>query len=136
MKTKYVFPAVFECEETGGYSIYFPDIPGCYTDADTIDEGIQNASDALCLMLYRMEEKGEAIPEPSALRDVDRTIKKTDFVTYVSCDTLAYRRYFNSKAVRKTLTIPSWLNDMAERENVNFSQLLQIALKQELRLEV
>lgn len=135
MRTKYIFPAVFEAEETGGFSIYFPDIPGCYSDADSIEEGIKNAEDALCLMLYHFEEEKREIPTPSSIPEVTKSIREQDFVTYIKCDTLEYRRYFNAKAVKKTLTIPAWLNDIAEREDVNFSHILQKALKQALEIE-
>ena len=63
---KYVYPAVFTHEAEGGYSITFPDLPDCATSAETLEEGIEMAADALCLMLYDMEEGG-AVP-PAALR--------------------------------------------------------------------
>ena len=125
---KYVYPAVFT-EEDSGYSINFPDLPNCFTSGETLGEAIEMAGDVLCLTLYEMEQAGTAIPAPSDLRDVPVGNKE-----FVPCDTVEYRRFFDNRAVKKTLTVPSWLNDMAERAGINFSATLQSALKQQLHL--
>lgn len=130
---KYVYPAIFEKEPEGGYSVYFPDIEGCYTQGENLAEAVENAEDALCLALYDLEEKNAAIKEASDISTL--TVKDGDFTSLVSCDTIEYRRYFDSKAVKKTLTIPNWLNVMSERANINFSAVLQKALMQELNIE-
>lgn len=130
---KYVYPAIFEKEPEGGYSVYFPDIEGCYTQGEDLAEAVENAEDALCLALYDLEEKSAAIKEASDISTL--TVKDGDFTSLVSCDTIEYRRYFDSKAVKKTLTIPNWLNVMSERANINFSAVLQKALMQELNIE-
>ena len=129
---KYTFPAIFMPEDEGGYSISFPDIEGCYTSAETLVEGMENANDALTLMLYDMEETNTAIPEASDIRDIKTNGK--EFTTLICCDTLEYRKLFNSKAVKKTLSIPAWLNTLAERADINFSAVLQKALKAELNI--
>lgn len=128
---KYAYPAIF-AKESGGYSITFPDFVSCYTAAETIEEGIEMAQDALCLTLYDMEEDGVAIPEPSAIKEI--VTEGDSFVTLIICDTIQYRKFFDNKAVKKTLTIPSWLNTMAEKAEVNFSVTLQNALKRELNI--
>ena len=128
---KYVFPAVFTQEESG-YSIRFPDLEHCYTSAETLEEGLEQANDVLCLMLYDMEQNGQAIPRPSAIRDIP--CAEHEFSTLISCDTLVYRRFYDAKAVKKTLSIPSWLNEMAEKQNINFSAALQAALKDALHI--
>lgn len=129
---QYVYPAVFT-EEDCGYSINFPDIENCFTSAETLGEGIKMANDVLCLMLYEMEQAGEAIPEASSIHDIP--VGENEFVNFVSCDTVEYRKFFDNKAVKKTLSIPSWLNDMAERAGINFSSTLQTALKQQLNIQ-
>ena len=129
---QYVYPAVFT-EESNGYSIRFPDLENCFTSAENLGEGIKMANDVLCLMLYEMEESGEAIPAPSSIRDIP--VQENEFVNFISCDTIAYRKFFDNKAVKKTLSIPSWLNDMAERAGINFSATLQAALKQQLHIQ-
>ena len=128
---QYVYPAVFT-EEDCGYSINFPDLENCFTSAETLGEGIKMANDVLCLILYEMEQAGEAIPAPSSIRDI--AVSENEFVNFISCDTIAYRKFFDNKAVKKTLSIPSWLNDMAERADINFSATLQAALKQQLNI--
>lgn len=134
MKTMYVFPAVFEQEENG-YSVYFPDVSGCYTSGQTLEEAMNMAEDALCLMLYDMEEDKREIPTPSSIEQIKNNIGANDFVSLIKCDTMAYRKFYKEKSVRKTLTIPAWLNDMAIKNQVNFSQILQAALKRELGVE-
>lgn len=128
---KYAFPAVFT-KEDNGYSVMFPDVPSCYTDGDTLAEAIENANDVLCLRLYDIEEASESIPVPSEINDVK--VKKEQFVSLIACDTLEYRKFYDNKAVKKTLTIPNWLNISAERANINFSAVLQEALIEKLNL--
>jgi antitoxin HicB len=112
--------------------VEFPDIDGCVTSGSSLPDAIQMAEDALCLMLYDMEESGEAIPAPSDPKAVQAG---TDaLVSLVCCDTIEYRKLYNNKAVKKTLTIPAWLNTLAERADLNFSSVLQDALK--LRLDI
>ena len=129
---RYVYPAVFTPEEKGGFSINFPDIT-CYTQGANMADAIEMAEDALCLTLYDMEERGEEIPKPTDIKAVK--CGADEFVTLISCDTIEYRVYFDNKAVKKTLTIPNWLNVMAERQGINFSAVLQNALKEQLRID-
>lgn len=128
---KYVYPAVFTPEAEGGYSIDFPDLD-CFSQGEDLIEGMEMAKDALCLTLYTMEQDGAAPPSPSSVKSVQVTGEQ--FVTLVECDTVEYRRFFDNKAVKKTLSIPSWLNDMAERQDINFSYVLQQALKEQLHI--
>ena len=99
---KYVYPAIFTQEDEGGFSIRFPDIPGCYTSAETIDEGISMANDALCLMLYDMEEENTAIPAASDLKSIKSG--ESDTVSLVCCDTLAYRKLYSNKPATPSST--------------------------------
>ena len=129
---KYTYPAVFEKEQEGGYSIYFPDIDGCYTQAEEIAEGIEKAGDALCLMLYELEKQGGPIPKCSNIRDIESSVD--DVVTLIACDTKFYRNYFEGKSVKINATIPLWLKEAGEKHNVNFSQILQNGVKEYLEL--
>ena len=94
------------------------------------------AEDALCLTLYDREEDNEVIPNPSDIRVIANKFSNDDkaITSMVFCDTLEYRKLYNNKAVKKTLTIPAWLNTMAEKQEINFSTILQQALKRELNL--
>jgi len=129
---KYTYPAVFEYEDEGGYSIFFPDIEGCYTQAEDISEGIENASDALCLMLYELEKKGMQIPKPSSLKTIQAG--EDDIVTLIACDTRFYKNYYEGKSVKINATIPLWLKEAGEKRYVNFSQILQNGVKEYLQM--
>ena len=129
---KYIYPAIFTPEENGKFSIHFPDIDGCYTCGDDLADGLEMAEDALALMLTHLEDEKRQIPTPSAINSL--IVENDAFVTYISCDTTIYRRLMNNTAVKKTLSIPSWLNDSAVAAGINFSQVLQDALKQQLHI--
>ena len=128
---KYAYPAVFTAENNS-YSVSFPDIDGCLTFGETIPEAIEMAEDALCLMLYDLEEEGSEIPKPSDVKELK--INNNEFVTMIACDTVEYRKFYDNKAVKKTLTVPNWMNTLAEKAGINFSQVLQEALTQKLGL--
>lgn len=119
-------------EENGQFSICFPDIENCFTCGDNLENRISMAEDVLSLMLTHLEDKERKIPAASAINDL--ATENGAFATYISCDTTAYRRLMNNTAVKKTLTIPSWLNDSAIAAGLNFSQVLQDALKQQLNI--
>ena len=129
---KYAYPAIVTRENDGLYAVEFPDLDGCATSGSSLPDALEMAEDALCLTLYDMEEEGEAIPAPSDLKAVQNSTD--EIVSLVCCDTIAYRKLYNNKAVKKTLTIPAWLNTLAERADLNFSSVLQDALK--LRLDI
>ena len=133
--SKYIYPAIFTPEIEGGYSVRFPDVENCFTDADDLVSAMEMAKDVLCLMLYDLEQSNSEIPKASSVHDIQNNATDDEFVTLIACDTLEYRRYFDNKAVKKTLSIPSWLNDMAERAEINFSATLQAALKQQLNIQ-
>ncbi len=130
--SRYAYPAVFTPEKEGGYSITFPDLEGCYTCGDNLPDSLMMAEDALALVLYGYEADGRAIPSPSTAANIP--LADGEFVNFIACDTLTYRKMYNNKAVKKTLTIPEWLNEAASEAGVNFSQVLQDALKARLNL--
>ena len=123
---KYVYPAVFTQEDNGMYSVEFRDLESCYTCGDDISDAVLNAQDVLSMTLYRYERERKAIPEPSNMLDIK--VEDKSFVSYIVGDIETYRRMHNNKAVKKTLTIPEWMNEAAIAQNINFSQVLQDAL--------
>ena len=127
--SKYAYPAVFTLEEDGTYSIIFPDLEGCYTCGDSLEE---MAEDALALTLYGYEKEGREIPKASVPTAI--TVSENEFVNFIACDTMAYRKMYNNKAVKKTLTIPEWLNEAATSMGLNFSQVLQEALISKIQI--
>ena len=129
--SKYVYPAIFTPEEKG-FSVYFPDLEGCYTCGDDLQNALMMAEDVLAFVLYDLEREGKVIPEASKLSDV-RVERVEEFVNYIVCDTIEYAKRHNNKAVKKTLTIPAWLNEAAIKAEINFSQVLQEALLEKVR---
>lgn len=129
---KYVYPAVFLKEDEGGYSVFFPDLEGCYTCGDDLQDAIMMAEDVLAFYLYDEEAAGNEIPKASPLEEIQ--LGEKEFANYIACDTLEYAKRHNNKAVKKTLTIPEWLNEEATAMGVNFSQVLQEALMSKLNV--
>lgn len=125
----YAYPAFLYFDDDG-ISIEFPDLPGCLPCAHSTEEAFQNAKEALGLHLYGMEQDGDPIPAPTPVKD----LKAEDgaILTMVDVFMPSVRDRVNNRVVKKTLTIPAWLNRAAEEAGVNFSQLLQDSLKQYL----
>lgn len=117
----FVYPAIFHREEES-YWVEFPDLKGCYSSGSGIPETMEMAQEALTGYLLSLLEHGDAIAIPS---DISSFCPSDGFVTLVSCDINQYRE---TRAVKKTLTIPSWLNDRAVSMGLNFSRVLQEAL--------
>jgi len=129
-KDKYVYPAVFEKGEVKGYCVTFPDLPGCITEGDNLDEAVSMAREAVAVHLYGMEEDGDRIPAPTAPEEIQAP--PGAFVTPVEAWMPLIRDQIENKAIKKTLTIPKWLDDLAVERRVNFSHVLQEALKRQL----
>ncbi len=123
---RWLFPACFRHIEGGSWSVDFPDLPGCVTAGDTLEEALSMAREALSLHLYGMLEDGDAIPESSDPTRVDPG--ENAFVAPVEGLPDLARDEIRNRAVKKTLTIPAWLNEAAEARRVNFSQVLKEAL--------
>ena len=132
MKDSYEFVAVFNYAKDG-ISISFPDLPGCLSCADTTDEAIKNAEEVLGLVLYDMETEKEKIPEATPLEKIKCT--ENERAVIISIWIPLVRNEIEEQSIKKTLTIPQWLNKLAENENVNFSKLLQSALKDYLKVK-
>ncbi len=124
---KYIYPAVFEKENEGGYSVYFPDLKGANTCGDTLEDAYNMAADCLGGLLLAY---GDKKPEASNMANFENS--EDSFVTLISVDLKAYEYSLKTKPIKKTLYIPKELNDKAEALGVNFSELLRQALKKEL----
>ena len=117
----FVYPAIFHKEEDA-YWVEFPDLEGCHTYGSSVNETMEAAQEALAAYLLTLLEQEKAIAAPS---DISAIHTGDGFSSLVSCD---INQYKDTKAVKKTLTIPSWLNDRAISMGINFSQVLQEAL--------
>ena len=126
---KYVYPAVFT-KENEWYLVNFPDLEACYTQGEDLEDAISMAEDVLALTLYDYEQEKKEIPVPSSTEALK--IEQGEFVNFVRCDTMEYRKMYNNKAVKKTLSIPEWLNEEAIALGVNFSGILQEALMKKI----
>ncbi|WP_077610390.1 type II toxin-antitoxin system HicB family antitoxin [Clostridium sp. Marseille-P2415] len=126
MDERMFYPAIFQPEEEGGFSIIFPDVKGCITQGEDMNDGYEMAFDALGNMLSYLEESGKEIPNPSEPQKIH--LDEGQFLVVIEFNMLEYKKKNDSRAVKKTLTIPSWLNEVAIRQNINFSQVLQEAL--------
>lgn len=117
----FVYPAIFH-KENESYWVEFPDLKGCYSSGSTVPETLEMAQEALTGYLLTLLENGDNIATPT---DISAYNPKDGFTTLVSCD---INQYKDTKAIKKTLTIPSWLNDRAVSMGLNFSKVLQEAL--------
>lgn len=113
--------------------VFIPDFD-INTQGRDVPDAIEMARDAIGLMGIDMEDDGEPLPEPSVLAGVQATATADALVTLVDVDFAEYRRKNDMRTVKKNCTIPSWLNYEAERAGVNFSAVLQAALKSELHI--
>ena len=128
---KYAYPAIFT-PDSKGYTIHFPDIGMGATQGDNVADGLEMAHDFLVGAMVMLEDMGNEIPTPSNIADL--TLNAGEFASFVFVDTTEHRRKTELRVVKKTLTLPSWLNAQAEAAHVNFSQTLQRALKEELKI--
>jgi predicted RNase H-like HicB family nuclease len=124
MKTKYAYPAVFEKEDTG-YFVNFPDIQPCYTEGKTLEEAVIMANDVLKSRIEVALEQKEILPAPS---DIDSL--QGDRIMLIVADIEDMKT--QTRFIKKTLSIPRWLNEAAENAHINFSRVLQEALKERL----
>lgn len=131
MKDLYIYPAIFDYDDDG-ISISFPDLPGCLSCADSEEEALQMAKDAMRGWLLVSEEAGDEIAPPTPLKEI--CTEENQRCVLVEVNLAPHREAFDNRAVKKTLTIPAWLNRAAEREKINFSQVLQSALKEQLHI--
>ncbi|MDD7757840.1 MAG: type II toxin-antitoxin system HicB family antitoxin [Aerococcus suis] len=121
-----VYPAVFEKTDES-YIVRFPDIPEAMTEGDTLNQSYEMAVEVLGLALEDYTE----FPSPSDVEEIKKDYPDS-LVTLIGIDLVAYRRKYHSKSIRKNVTVPEWLADIAQSENINFSQTLTEALKDKL----
>lgn len=126
-----VYPACFyKDEESDGYAVVVPDLPGCVTGGDSLSEAIEMAVDAASGWVLDELEDGKFAPPASRIQDVHPDDEPGAFVSLISLDMDAYAEKYGKKAARKNLTIPAWLNTFAVEHGVNFSKVLTDALTQ------
>jgi len=125
---KYVYPAVLYQDEAQ-VGVRVPDLPGCFTFGDDIAAALLMAKDAIEMWLWDAENKHEPIPRASD----SLSFEDEEVFTLIAADTDEYRQANDTRAIKKTVSIPSWLNYRAEKANALFSQILQQGLKEYLQ---
>lgn len=130
-KDRYIFPAVLTYEEGYEIAVTFPDLPGCATSGATEEEAVTMGREALGLHLWGMETDGDEIPVPSSLRNVET--EENEIACMIDVYMPAVRLSQENKSVNRTVTLPAWLNARAMECGINFSQVLQNALKEAIR---
>ena len=123
---KLFYPAIFHKAEEGGFWISFPDFPDCFSQGEDMTQAYEMAVDALGLCISDIEDTKGTLPIPTVPTDI--TVDVDSVLLVVEFDKEAYNRKHNSRAVKKTLSIPEWLNEEALALGINFSQVLQEAL--------
>ena len=135
------YPACFFKEENG-YSVIFPDLNHLATCGETIDEAFSMAIDCLAGYLYWCNLDGKIPPTPTLISLISPSGISAElgfeasesFINMITVDVTEYAKKHFEKSVKKTLTIPAWLNTAALEQNINFSQVLQDALKEKLHV--
>lgn len=125
---KLTYPACFYPDETkvGAYAVVVPDLPGCVSGGNTLAEAILMGMDAASGWVLDELEDGKPIPPASPIENI--TPDPGGFVSILVLDMDSYTEKYGNKTVRKNLTIPAWLNTFAEKNHINFSQVLQDSL--------
>lgn len=144
MKKLTSYPAIFYKEDDGGYSVIFPDLKGVSTCGDDLEHALYMATDCLAGYIHSAEIDKEEIPQPSHIQDITEDIiqneleelydKSKVFVNIISVNVAEYAEKHFNKAVKKTVTIPQWMADMAESKKLKLSKILQEALKEKLKV--
>jgi predicted RNase H-like HicB family nuclease len=126
---KYVYPAILYPDD-GKIGVTVPDLPGCYTYGDDKADALLVAQDAIEMWLWHAENNAEPIPPASETLPLN----PGETLTLILADTDEYRKVNDTRSIKKTLSIPSWLNRQAEKANAPFSQILQQGLKKYLNI--
>ncbi|MEG1442334.1 MAG: type II toxin-antitoxin system HicB family antitoxin [Oscillospiraceae bacterium] len=132
---KFVYPACFyPCENSKKYTVVVPDLPGCVTEGIDFADAIEMAIDAASGWVLDSLEDGEEIPKPTDNLNNIKLEYPNGIINFIVLNMDAYSEKYGNKAIRKNLTIPAWLNTAAEKNDVNFSNVLQNALINELHI--
>lgn len=133
MQNHYIYPCVFEQAENN-VSFYFPDFPAVGTH-ESIDKGIVAARDLLAEAILQCEDDMQPLPAPSDPKDIELH-DPSDRIVFIDVWITPYRDEAANKVVNKNCTLPKWMRDAGEEAGLNFSQLLQTAVKEALGIKV
>ena len=121
---KYLYPAVFTpFGDRDGFTVEVPDLPGCVTEGDSLIEAIEMANDAACGWILEEVENGRSFPAPSDPKYME--VDKESFVNLMVLDIDAYAEQYGSKAVRRNITLPAWLDTYVQKNHLSLSKVVQ-----------
>lgn len=132
MKNRYIYPAIIKLENDS-YIVSFPDLENCFTFGKSLEDALDSARDVLELCLYDMEQDGVKIPDASDFSYI--RLKENESIVLIDVWMIPVRDKMENRSVKKTVTIPKWINDIGLEHNLNFSQLLQAAIKDRLGIK-
>ena len=135
---KHSYLAVFEPNGNGGFGVYFPDLPGCVSVGENFDNAVKMAEEGLGLHLYGMEQDGDTFPNPTQdplELNIDEETDRNYIISMITVYPDLVKNSLDNRAVKTNTTLPYWLKAMAEARGINFSHLLQTALKEHLGIE-
>lgn len=130
----YVYPAVLTFSDGAEIAVTFPDLPGCATSGVDEQDAIACGKEALGLHLWGMETDGDSLPFPSSLKEIQKDLEENECVAMIEVFMPSVRMAQENKSVNRTVTLPAWLNARALESNINFSVVLQEALKDKLSI--
>lgn len=122
----FVYPAIFHYNDDKSYTVMFPDLEGCTTEGKSLDEAMSMAQDALTQWIEYLKDKKEVIPAASDIKSIQ--VDSTEFVTLIRADVR------DTRAVKRTVSIPKWLDEQVAEAGLSLSRVLQDALKQRLHV--
>ncbi len=123
------YPAIFTCEDNQ-YWVKFIDLDGCFSDGENLSQAMENAKEAMGLFLEDLEEYPKCTTN---IKDIQ--LENNQIISFITINLDEHKKKYENKSIKKTLSIPAWLNTIAEKEGVNFSQLLQKALMETLHID-
>ena len=123
-----IYPAVFS-KENEYYNVVFPDVPEAITFGVGMVDAVQRSQEALGLAIY------DKLEHPSATEISEIDVEENECIVMITLDLARYRREHDTKTVKKNTSIPAWLNEIAMKQHINFSQTLTEALKQKLKID-
>jgi len=127
-KENFIFPAIIKKLGEKDYNIRFKDFENITTYGENLDDAYNMAEDALKLEIFDLYSDKLEIPDPTDITDIK--IESDETLILVKVNLKSILKEYDNKSVKKTLTIPSWLNKLGEEKKLNFSQVLQDALKE------
>ena len=121
---EFVYPAIFQANDDGSYTITYPDLPGCISEGKSLENAMSMAQSALAQWIEYLIDKNQEIPQPSPMQSV--LVEANEFVNLIHFDNK------DKRAVKRTVSIPKWMDEGASQSGLSLSRVLQDALKERL----